>query len=54
MEKLYRIEEFTTMGWELAEESAVKLTRSMAEQRLTRLMEMGHNPQRLRVVIDNA
>ena len=54
MEKLYRIEEFTTMGWELAEEGAVKLTRSMAEQRLSRLMEMGHNPQRLRVVVDNA
>jgi len=54
MEKLYRIEEFTTMGWELAEEGAVKLTRSMAEQKLTRLMEMGHNPQRLRVVVDNA
>lgn len=53
MEKLYRIEEFTTMGWELVEETAVKMPRKAAEERLNRLMEQGHNPGRLRVVIDN-
>jgi len=54
MENLYRIEEYTTMGWELAEEGAVKLPRHVAEEKLNRLMEMGHNPNRLRVIVDNA
>lgn len=53
MANLYRIEEFTTMGWELVEETAVKLPRHIAEDRLKRLMEQGHNPGRLRVVVNN-
>jgi len=52
MTKLYRIEEYTTVGWELAEPDARALPRELAEQKLNRLMEMGHNPDRLRVVVD--
>jgi len=54
MEKLYRIEEFSTIGWELVDPTAVKLPRHIAEEKLKHLMEMGHNPGRLRVVVDNA
>jgi len=53
MENLYRIEECTTTGWDLVEYDAVKLPRHIAEEKLNRLMEMGHNPNYLRVVVDN-
>jgi len=54
MENLYKIEEFSTIGWELVSPDAVKLPRHLAEEKLNRLMELGHNPSRLRVVVDNA
>lgn len=54
MENLYRIEEYSTVGWELIDPSAVKLPRHIAEERLNRLMDLGHNPIYLRVVVDNA
>lgn len=50
--KLYRIEEYTTVGWELAEPNAKNLPREIAEERLNHLMETGYNPSRLRVVVD--
>jgi predicted RNA-binding protein len=44
-EKLYRIEEFFTTGWEIVEEH---LTRSEASRRLESLMNDGISPTRLR------
>ena len=52
MEKLYRIEEYSTIGWTLIDHDAIKMTRTIAEQRLNRYIELGHNPQYLRVVVD--
>ena len=53
MANLYRIEENSTIGWELIEPDAIKLTRPIAEERLNYYIQMGHNPQYLRVVVDN-
>jgi hypothetical protein len=53
MENLYRIEENSTIGWTLIDHDAIKMTRAVAEQRLNRYIELGHNPQYLRVVVDN-
>lgn len=50
MEPLYRIEEETTIGWNLAEQDFVKLTKQQAHSILMDLMQQGHNPERLRVV----
>ena len=36
MEVLYRIEEFTTVGWELIDEKEVQLTRDVCAQHLQR------------------
>lgn len=47
MEKLYRIEEFCTTGWELVEEH---LTRSEASTKLQALIHEGTNPNYLRAV----
>ena len=53
MENTYRIEEYSTMGWTLIDHDAVKMPRPIAEQRLNRYIELGHNPEYLRVVVDN-
>lgn len=53
MELLYRIEELDTTGWSLVDPDAVKLPRHLAEEKLNRLMELGHNPNYLRVIVDN-
>lgn len=53
MELLYRIEELDTTGWSLVSPDAVKLPRHLAEEKLNRLMELGHNPNYLRVIVDN-
>lgn len=50
MEPLYRIEEETTIGWNLVREDFVKLTKQQAHSILIDLMQQGYNPQRLRVV----
>lgn len=49
-EKLYRIEEFFTTGWETVEEH---LTRSQASKRLENLMDNGTSPDRLRAICEN-
>jgi hypothetical protein len=46
-EKLYRVEEFCTTGWELVEEH---LTRSQASDKLQSLLSEGYNPNHLRAV----
>lgn len=53
MENLYRIEELYTMGWELIEDDAQKLTKEQCDARLKQYMESGINPKYLRAVRDN-
>ena len=53
MENTYRIEEFSTIGWVLIDLDAQKMPRPIAEQKLNRYIELGHNPEYLRVVVDN-
>jgi hypothetical protein len=52
MEKLYRIEELYTGGWELIDESASKLTREQCDQRLQYYIEQGYNPNYIRAIPD--
>ena len=52
MEKLYRIEELGTMGWELIADNAVKLTKDQAKARLESALAEGLNPNRLRAIPD--
>jgi hypothetical protein len=52
MDKLYRIEELTTAGWELVEVTDVKLTREEASKRLEAYIAEGYNPNRLRATLD--
>jgi hypothetical protein len=52
MELLYRIEEFTTTGWELIDGKEVRLTKDVCAERLKYYMDEGISPDRLRVVVD--
>ena len=52
MEALYRIEEFTTVGWELIDEKEIQLTREVCSQHVQRYIGEGISPDRLRVVVD--
>jgi hypothetical protein len=50
MEKLYRIEELCTTGWELIDEKYVNLTKEMTQESLNQLIADGYNPNSLRAV----
>ena len=50
MDKLYRIEELQTAGWELLDDKAVKLTKDHAKARLDSAIAEGINPNRLRAI----
>jgi hypothetical protein len=52
MEALYRIEEFTTTGWELIDENDVQLTKEVCSERLKYHANEGVSPDRMRVVVD--
>ena len=52
MDKLYRIEELQSAGWELIDDKAVKLTRDQAKARLDDAIAEGLNPNRLRAIPD--
>ena len=52
MEALYRIEEFTTVGWELISENEVQLTKEVCTQHLNNYVSQVMSPDNLRVVID--
>ena len=52
MTQLYRIEEFTTTGWELINENDVKMTKEVCAQRLRYYTDEGVSPDRLRAVVD--
>ena len=48
-QELYRIEEYTTTGWELADAEYVKLEKPNCQFILNHLIERGSNPNKLRV-----
>jgi len=48
-QELYRIEEYTTTGWELADAEYTKMEKSNCQFILNRLIERGSNPNKLRV-----
>lgn len=53
MNKLYRIEELYTAGWELIDPSCQKLTREQCDQKLRDYVNQGYNPNYLRAVLDS-
>ena len=51
--KLYRIEEFNTTGWEVIDQKHdLRLSKSIAKERLEAYMADGYSPERLRAVLD--
>jgi len=52
--KLYRIEEFTTVGWTLIDDNAKKLNKQQASQMLEQYLSLGCNPNALRAIPDNS
>lgn len=52
MEKLYRIEELCTTGWELTSVQDVQLTKEEAQRRISAYLSEGYNPNSLRVSLD--
>jgi len=48
MDKLYKIEELATSGWELIDPSATNLTKEQTTERLNGYIAEGYNPNRLR------
>jgi hypothetical protein len=50
MEKVYRIEELCTTGWELVDEKYVQMSKERTEQVLKSLIAEGYNPNALRAV----
>ena len=54
MEKLYRVEELCTTGWELVDERYVQMTRERTKQVLEELIADGYNPNSLRAVPESS
>jgi predicted RNase H-like HicB family nuclease len=52
MEKLYRIEELMTGGWDILDGNSKGLTREQAKARLEEAIAEGLNPNRLRAIPD--
>ena len=52
MDKLYRIQELQTTGWETLDTNAVQLTKEQAKARLDAAIAEGLNPNRLRAIPD--
>lgn len=54
MEKLYKIQENQTFGWEdLGDIECFKLTKENCSKKIQELIQRGYNPNRLRAVYDN-
>ena len=51
-EKLYRVEEFVTTGWEVVPGNSTKLNKDQAKELLEELIGEGTSPNRLRAVPD--
>jgi len=52
MDKLYRIQELQTTGWETLDSKSVQLTKEQAKARLDAAIAEGLNPNRLRAIPD--
>ena len=52
MEKLYRVEEFVTTGWEVVPGKSTGLNKEQASALLEVLISEGTNPNRLRAIPD--
>lgn len=52
MEKLYRVEELGTTGWELIEHDACGLTKPQTVKKLESFLNQGYSPDRIRAVPD--
>jgi len=50
MERLYRIEELCTTGWELVDEKYTGMTKEKTQEVLNDLIAEGYNPNSLRAV----
>lgn len=50
MERLYRIEELCTTGWELVDEKYTGMTKERTKEVLDLLIAEGYNPNSLRAV----
>ena len=50
MERLYRIEELVTTGWELVDEKYTGMTKEQTTEALNQLIVDGYNPNTLRAV----
>ena len=50
MEKLYRVEQLCTTGWELVEEDYRQMTKERTKEVLESLIAEGYNPNSLRAV----
>lgn len=50
--ELYRIEEYSTTGWEQYPK-CMKMTKEQATGKLRDLVDLGHNPKQLRVLLDD-
>jgi hypothetical protein len=53
MEKLYKIQEYSTTGWEdVSEPMCRKLTKEQCSIRIEELLAEGYNPNRLQAIPD--
>jgi hypothetical protein len=50
MEKLYRVVELTTEGWNLVNETDTRLTKEKASLRYQKLLDEGYSPDRLKII----
>lgn len=50
MERVYRIEELCTTGWELVDEKYTGMTKEKTQEVLNDLIAEGYNPNSLRAV----
>ena len=51
-ERLYRIEEFNTTGWEIIDQNDHHLTKEECKKKLDFYIAKGYNPNRLRLQVD--
>ena len=52
-QKLYKVLEFTTTGWEVPGDEFRKLTKEVASERIEYLLSEGTSPNRIKAVPDD-
>ena len=50
IEKLYKIEEQTTMGWEPIDPEEQGMTQEQTQEKWSNLVSLGYNPNGIRIV----